>query len=316
VSHLNPVEARLCLEALPSREQQLVEHLLGCPQCRTALDRKLARTPSEDWRYDQALQTAFERAAEVTRQAEPRVLEERAAAHRLLDDLWALRPDHWPAFFLRSLSPAFLLLALDTAARAATRDPNTAETMARHVRAAAGRRKEELPETLGAELMTRAWAVAGRARAARQEWAAADAAFEEASRGLADFPNLAAEAELCRFQAAAFAARGRFAEAAALLARAALLAGAAVQSGDEICDLSELAQLCSRRGDLDQAAGLLARALLRADHAGLDVSAAQLRLRLAWTLRQLGQLAEAQRVALPSAGAALGGDEEPDDDVH
>ncbi len=306
--HLNAVELRLCLEALPPRERQLVEHLLGCPSCRTALERQLGRTPPEDSRYDPAISRAIERAADVTRQEEPRVAEERTAAHRLLDELWTLRPDHWPALFLRSPSPAFLLLVLDAAARVAPRDPNTAETLARQVRAASQRPEAEIPEILRAELKVRAWAVAGRARAQRREWVAADAAYEEASRGLAEVPNLDVEAELCRFLAAGFVARDRLTEAAALLGRAALLAGAAGQVQAEIGDLGELAWLCSRRGDLDQAVGLLARALLRADDAGLEVAAAGLRLRLVWTLRQLGEIQDAVKVAPASIVSALRAD--------
>jgi tetratricopeptide (TPR) repeat protein len=309
MSHRNAVEMRLVLEALPAAERHLVEHLLGCPPCRAALDRELGRMPpDEDTKYDRALGRALERAAAATSEAEPRVAEERAAARRQLDDLWTLRPDHWPAFFLGPLSPAFLLLVLETAARAVRQDPNKAETLAKHVHDAAERLRAELPEVLHAELRCRARALAGRARALRGEWATADAAFEQASVGFTAFPNLLAEAELCRLEAAGFAARNRLTEASALLGRAASLAGAAGQVHEEIADLGELAQLCHAGGDLDQAAGLLARALLRADDAGLDVSAAQLRFRLTWTLRRLGELQSALRLTPPAVRSAWGAD--------
>lgn len=307
--HRNAVEMRLVLEALPAAERHLVEHLLGCPPCREALDRELGRTPpDEDTTYDRALGRALERAAAATREAEPRVAEEKAAARQQLDHLWTLRQDHWPAYFLGPLSPAFLLLVLDTAARSVRQDPNTAETLAKHVHAAAERLQAELPEVLYAELTSRARALAGRARALRSEWVAADAAFEQASVGFTAFPNLIGEAELCRFEATGFAARGRLTEASALLGLAALLAGDAGQVDEEISALGELAQLYHDRGDRDQAAGLLARALLRAEDAGLDVSAAHLRFRLTWTLRQLGELQSALRLTPPALRSDWGAD--------
>src|SRR5262249_35437743 len=70
----------------------------------------------------------------------------------------------------------------------------------------------------------------------------------------------------------------------------------------EVCDLGRQAAILSDQADLDAAAGRLAAALLRAEDAGLASSAAQVRLRLDWTLRALGRYDEARQGG-PSAEA-------------
>jgi hypothetical protein len=313
MSHRNSVEMRLVLEALPAAECQLVEHLLGCAECRTELLRQielrgLDGEPGGDPEGPgdgAALEAVFVRSEEAALETAARLAREQGESAHLLDELWALPPAQWGDFFVAPLPLLFLRRVLDLAARLLTTDPALADTLARHVRLAVLRGFGRLG-TPGAEVLARTWSITGSARARRANWGAADAAFEEASRGLAELADLPAEAELCRLMADRFARHGRFIEAQALITQAGRLAGEGGQVADEIAELAESAQLLGRRGDLDQAVGLLARALLRAEEAGLAASASQLRLRLAWTLRRLGRFSDAMAVKPPSARPAVG----------
>jgi tetratricopeptide (TPR) repeat protein len=313
-SHLNPVELRLVLEALPSAERQLVEHLLGCAECRTAVLEQIEqrRGPGAEPSSDPeaaggvaALEEVFVRSEQAALAAADQVRREQGESAFLLAELWALSPAEWTDFFLAPLPLAFLRRVLDQAVRVAATDPGLADTLARHVRLTVLRELGRLG-TPGTEVLARAWSITGNVRARRGHWAAADAAFEEAGRGFTDLSDLVTEAEHCRLLADRFALRGRLIEAHALAAHAVRLAGAGGQVEDEIAGLAEVAQLHGRRGDLDQAVGCLARALLRAEDAGLSASAAQLRLRLVWTLRQLGRLHDALALTPPAARAAVG----------
>ena len=312
--HHNPVELRLVLEALPSAERHLIAHLLGCSECRRALLQQLdwqrdpggepAGDPEERSGYDGALDKVFVRSEEAAREAAAQLAREQGECSYLLDELWGLQPAEWEDFFLRPLPLLFLRRVLDQASRILLTDPGVADTLARHVRKVVLRAFGRFGSP-GVEVLARAWSITGSARARRSNWGAADAAFAEASSALADLSDLTAESELCRLLGDRFARQERVIEATALLANGAQLAGAGGQVADEIAGLAEVAQLLGRRGELDQAVGVLARALLRAEDAGLAASASQLRLRLAWTLRQLGRFRDAAAVT-PAAHPALG----------
>ncbi len=165
-----------------------------------------------------------------------------------------------------------------------------------------------VPGLLRNELQVRAWILMGHTRALRQEWRMADEAFAQASGLLSKATSPEAEAELCRLVGASFEARGRLPEAIALLTRAALLADEAATAEVEIGDLDELARLHLERADTGCAVGLLAGALLLAAGERLTLTAAQLRPRLAWTLKALGRHREALAMAAPCevAEAAAG----------
>ena len=314
-AHHNPVEMRLVLEALPGAERHLVEHLVGCPECRCALLQQMdwqrdrggesAGDPEERPGYAAALDQVLVRSEVAAREAAARLAREQGECSHLLDELWALPPADWEDFFMGPLPVLFLRRVLDQAARILLTDPGLADTLARHVRKTVLRAFGRLGSP-GVEVLARAWSITGSARARRSNWGAADAAFAEASSALTDLSDLTAESELCRLLADRFARQGRVIEAFALFSDGVRLAGAGGQVAAEIAGLAEAAQLLGRRGDLDQAVGVLARALLRAEDAGLAASASQLRLRLGWTLRQLGRYRDAVAVTPPAAHPALG----------
>jgi len=318
--HFNPVELRLCWEALPSPERQLADHLLGCEECRTALRLEIERNRSEGEEespqasdapgYLAELEDVLNRSADAARAAVPQVVQEQAESAFLLDELWGLPPERWSDYFMAPLPALFLFRVLDEAARVLSTDPGLADTLARLVRLSVLRESGGLPAgTVATGTLARGWAITGAARTRREQWAAADAAFEEASRELSRAPDLGVEAELCRFMADRYLRRNRLTEAYALLEHAARLSGAGGQAAEEIGELNELAQLLSRKGDLEEAVNVLARALFLAEDQGFKASAVQIRLQLTWSLRQLGRRHDALaltplavRLAVGSAG--------------
>jgi hypothetical protein len=85
--------------------------------------------------------------------------------------------------------------------------------------------------------------------------------------------------------------------ALALLAHAGTVAGEGGDVAAEISALADRARLLAARGEEGQAAGVLAAALLRAEDADLEQTAAQLRARLTWALHALGRHRDALAVA-------------------
>jgi hypothetical protein len=304
MTHLHPVATRLCLGALPRREREIVAHLLSCAACRKAVTRTARRRPTEHgtpggaYDYSQVFARVLSRT-----QAQWSIAEEESRQAPLrFDGLWSLPPSRWREAFAAPCSVAFLSLVLDRALACAAADPRTGERLATLARSAA-RRRRDLPAALRDELIARSWTAVGSSFAARREWHRADAALTKAGQLLSSRPSPRPEAELCRVLAERHLGRGSSGEALALLARAARLAG---ESGDverEVCDLGRQAGILSDQNDLDQAAGLLAAALLRAEDEGLAGTREHLRLRLLWTLQALGLRDEARQVA--SADAAI-----------
>ncbi len=307
--HLPPLETRLFLSAIPWRLRESLLHLLSCAACREALAAELKTADvapdfPTDARYDQVFEHAEERGLALE--------EERRTSILMLDEMFQRPAEEWSAFLGQhrgAVRPLFVLRLLEHASRAAGADPATGEKLARlaHV-LTEWLDVADVPGLLRNELQVRAWTLLGHVRALRQKWLSADDAFATASHLLSAAPSPEAEADLCRLIGASFQARGRHPEAIALLTRAALLTDEAGTVEAEVGDLAELARLHLERADTGCAVGLLAGALVLASGEGLKLTAAQLRPRLAWTLKALGRHREALAVAVPCevAEAAAG----------
>lgn len=271
--HLDPIEMRVYVAGLPPHERSFLAHLLACPHCHGMMTQALdaGEAPLEspaDGLYEQAFTSALERLRLRSDQEQ----EEREQARRLLEELERQPRERWGSLVKdgeRYLSVPFVALLLDQVARTIAADPLTAEAQAE----LAGQLAEDLaaaaPVSVRVDLLARSWSWIGHISALRHSWAEADAAFEKASRLLAEETGYQAEALYCRLLAESFEARQRLPEALALLDRSAAISGSLGEVDHEIDTLKRQARLYLQLGDVERAGGVIAGALVRAEAAGV-----------------------------------------------
>lgn len=298
MAHLDPTAVRLCLGALPQREQEILRHLCQCAACREMLAPDFEPESEGPVEPDDLYQAAFER---VGHDFEAR-LEAHAQAWkksvRLLDRILEAPPERWSEILGdQVVSPTFLTLLLEWGGM--TRNSDLAERIAQFAPAVLDRIPPDgLPPTFPQDSLVRAWSLLGRIRSEREDWLGADEAFDRASGLISELLDPLTEATYCRDVGESFLRRRRRIEAAALLARATQLFHQVRDYEGEVATLCIQAFVDLEAGDGPNATSLFSKALGCARSSGMFFSEVQIRLFIEKGL------------------SSLDGDDQPDERVH
>ena len=300
VEHFREGELLGFAAALTDRQAGVLAHLLACGRCRNAarpIVEQLAQTAAGAAPETAApdLSGLWPRVAARWQASAAAVAEERRAAGPVVEELLA-RPPEERAFYLRGEERlhtiAAVLTLLERGARAAEREPQTGEEMARLALLAAQR----LPrEAAARDLQSEAWTLVGYALQRRGDSPGAELAFRTASDLLEDQDSFEA-ATLAR-RLAAFRRLGkRPLEALALYQRAVTLFEECGEATLECLALEEQATLYAELGDLERAVTLLSRAFMLSNRVADAATALSGRLMLAQLLLRFDRAEQAEAV--------------------
>jgi tetratricopeptide (TPR) repeat protein len=286
MAHLDPLPVRLCLGGLPVTVQELLRHLLACPDCREALGPWPAPEPAPETTAAEEADRG-ERLDEIAAAA-AELAEERQRCAALVPLLLEAPAAAWPALlatYPEARSVGFLRELLERP-RTASDPGEDVHRALLALEALLGLGEEPaIPRAVVLDLRVQALTLLAEAHLAAGAWCTAQTAYDSASRLLSEDLGSSEEASFALSLARAMGNEGRYVEALALADRAADLHA---RLGDlpRECAACQLAgSLYVQVGDLEAALAPYARALLAAEASGESAAlAAGVRRCLAWVL--------------------------------